>query len=216
MIPFSRSLDQVLRRHEASLRALYTEFSRGNELAATSKEVPSRKTLLAYQSLLGLEEWMRFLRYTRLLDGDRCTARHGTLAFVWSRMCVVGSENEDDVHTRTVHLQFEDFLEAIVRLSTMTGWPTDAEIDRAGYTDAGELLLSLQPFPAVYERFVAAHAAAWDEEPRQPIERCVDHLISWVIRVVEGALYGVSGCVFGGEDMRLTEKEVAAFRRQFD
>lgn len=216
MIPFSCSLNQVLRRHEASLRALYTEFSRGNELAATSKEVPSRKTLLAYQSLLGIEEWMLLLRCTRLLDGDRCTAHHGTLAFVWSRMCVVGSENEDDVRTRTVHLQFEDFLEAIVRLSTMTGWPTDAEIDRAGYTDAGELLLSLQPFPAVYERFVAEHAAAWDEEPRQPIERCVDHLISWVIRVVEGAVYGVSGCVFGGEDMRLTEKEVAAFRRLFD
>ena len=115
-----------------------------------------------------------------------------------------------------MHLQFEDFLEAIVRLSTMTGWPTDAEIDRAGYTDAGEYLLSLQPFSAVYERFAAEHAAAWDEEPRQPIERCVDHLISWVIRVVEGALYGVSGCVFGGEDMRLTEKEVAAFRRLFD
>ena len=52
-------------------------------------------------------------------------------------------------------MQFEDFLEAIVRLSTMTGWPSDAEIDRAGYTDAGEYLLSLQPFPAVYERFVA-------------------------------------------------------------
>ena len=50
-----QEVDQVLRRHEASLRALYTEFSRGDELAATNKEAPSRKTLLAYQSLLGLE-----------------------------------------------------------------------------------------------------------------------------------------------------------------
>ena len=120
------------------------------------------------------------------------------------------------MRARTVHLEFEDFLEAIVRLSTMTGWPTDAEIKRAGYTDAGEYLLSLQPFPAVYERFVAEHAAAWDEEPRQPIERCVDHLISWVVRVVEEAVYGAGGCISGGKDLRLTDKEVATFRRLFD
>jgi hypothetical protein len=43
---------------------------------------------------------MSLLRCTRLLDGDRCTARHGTLAFIWSRMCVVGSEDDDDVRTR--------------------------------------------------------------------------------------------------------------------
>ena len=97
---------QVLRRHEASLRALYTEFSRGNELATTSKEVPNRKTLLAYQSLLGLDEWMCLLRCTRLLDGKRCTPRHGTLAFVWSRMCVVGSENDDDVRIRSFTFAF--------------------------------------------------------------------------------------------------------------
>ena len=158
---------------------------------------------------------MCFLRCTRLLDGELCTARDGTLAFVWSRMCVVGSENNDGVRIRTVHLQFEDFLEAIVRLSTMTGWPTDTEITKAGCTDAGEYLLSLQPFPTVYARFVAEHRAAWDEEPRQPIERCVDHLISWVVRVVEDALYGeVSG--HAAQDMILYTKEVAAFRRLFD
>ena len=120
------------------------------------------------------------------------------------------------MRARTVHLEFEDFLEAIVRLSTMTGWPTDAEIEQAGYTDAGEYLLSLLPFPAVYQRFVAEHAAAWDEEPRQPIERCVDHLVSWVVRVVEEAMYGVGGCIAGGKDLRLTDKEVATFRRLFD
>lgn len=95
----------MLRRHEASLRALYSAFSRGNELASTYKELPSRDTLLAYQSLLGLDEWMSLLRCTRLLDGNRCTARHGTLAFVWSRMCVVGSEDDDDVRTRSISIR---------------------------------------------------------------------------------------------------------------
>lgn len=119
-MPFTYLLDQVLRRHEASLRALYTEFSRGNELAATSKEVPSRKTLLAYQSLLGLDEWMSLLRCTRLLDGDRCTARHGTLAFVWSRMCVVGSENDDDVRIRYYQVRAPTVLELVAHFHLLT------------------------------------------------------------------------------------------------
>ena len=80
-----------------------------------------------------------------------------------------------------------DRPEALVRVSTMVGWPTDAEIEEAGYTDAGEFLLNLRQFSNVYDRFMATHATSWDQEPRQPIERCVDHLIAWIIRVVAAA-----------------------------
>ena len=102
-------------------------------------------------------------------------------------MAVIGSEEDDAVVLKTQNLLFEDFLEALVRISTMVGWPTDAESEEAGYTDAGEFLRNLRQFSHVYDRFMAKHATSWDQEPRQPIERCVDHLIAWGIRVVAAA-----------------------------
>ena len=179
---YLEEVDKVLRRHETSLRALYTEFSR-------DKDGKSGKS----SSLMGYEEWIGFLQSVYVLDVGKaastymCSLKHGTFAFVWSRMAVAGSEDDNAVRMRFENLQFEDFLEALVRISTMVGWPTDEEIEESGYTDAGEFLLNLQQFANVYERFMAKNATSWDVEPRQPIERCVDHLISWVIRVVATA-----------------------------
>ena len=102
-------------------------------------------------------------------------------------MAVVGSEEDDAVVLKTQNLHFEDFLEALVRIATMVGWPTDEEIEQAGYRDAGEFLLNMQQFSHVYDRFMAKNATSWDEEPRQPIERCIAHLLAWVIRVVAAA-----------------------------
>ena len=113
---------------------------------------------------------------------------HGTCGrcFVFSRLRCVDEESERGKR-KVLQLSFEDFLEALVRISTMVGWPTDEEIEEAGYRDAGEFLLNLQQFSHVYDRFMAKNATSWDEEPRQPIERCIAHLLAWVIRVVAAA-----------------------------
>jgi len=179
---YQEEVDHVLRRHETSLRALYKEFARDLDGMIGKSSF-----------LMGFDEWIGFLQSVHVLDVGKgastqfCSHRHGTLAFVWSRMAVVGSEENDAVVLKTQNLHFEDFLEALVRISTMVGWPTDEEIEEAGYLDAGEFLLNLQQFSHVYDRFMAMNATSWDEEPRQPIERCVAHLLAWVIRVVAAA-----------------------------
>ena len=45
---------------------------------------------------------------------------------------------------RMQNLQFEDFLEAIVRLCGMKAMPLDADIQQGGYADAGDLIVSLR------------------------------------------------------------------------
>ena len=61
-----------------------------------------------------------------------------------------------------------------------------------------------------HQRFLEEHAQYWNTEHRsQPIWRALTHLISYLVRVVEG------GAQLGkGEDMKLTEREVAAFRKR--
>ena len=180
---YLEEVDEVLRRHEDSLRALYKEFSRDKD----DKGAKGSSKALSRSSLMGYDEWVFFCNALKIFDSETCSPRHGTYCFIWSRMAVVGNEDDDAVRVKMVHLYFEDFLEALVRLSTMKGWPTDEEISKAGYTDAGEFLINLQQFPTVYAKFAAEHAQSWDQEPRQPIARCVEHLISWLVRVVEGA-----------------------------
>ena len=180
---YLEEVDHILRRHETSLRALYKEFARDLD-----------GMIGKGSTLMGFDEWMAFLQSVHVVDHGKggastqfCSHRHGTLAFVWSRMAVVGSEEDDAVVLKTQNLHFEDFLEALVRIATMVGWPTDEEIEQAGYRDAGEFLLNMQQFSHVYDRFMAKNATSWDEEPRQPIERCIAHLLAWVIRVVAAA-----------------------------
>lgn len=60
----------------------------------------------------------------------------------------------------------------------------------------------------VHEQFILNHAQYWDEEPRQPIWRCVEHLITYIIRTIEAA--AISS---GGEDMKLTDREVKGFKK---
>ena len=56
------------------------------------------------------------------------------------------------------------------------------------------------------------HAQYWDTESRaQPTWRALAHLVSFIIRVVE------TGAQLGrGDDMKLTEHEVEAFRKTCD
>ena len=83
-------------------------------------------------------------------------------------------------HVRETCLHFEDFLEALVRLSVLIALPTDDEIEAAGCNDAGEFMAHLR-----FENcsaFAALHAQRsgdWPSaEPSQPIERCIAHTLA--------------------------------------
>ena len=106
-----------------------------------------------------------------------------------------------------VHMSFVDFLDAIVRLATMKGMPTDEEIKAAGCKDAGHFIHMMQATSgSAYTAFLQQHPQRWNEVPRQPIARCVEHLISLILVTVE-ATVGVS------MDLKLTETEASQFMR---
>lgn len=143
----------------------------------------------------------------RLLSSE-FTRREATLAFVWSRMRCV-DESSDASRRKLVHLSFEDFLEFLVRVSTMKALPTDAEIAAAGCADAGAFILGLQLFDANrYESFVADHTGRWDKELPQPIDRCVDHLIHLIIKTIEAS------AAAGSTDGKVSQREFTRFIEQ--
>lgn len=67
--------------------------------------------------VLGLDDWQRLLRDCVFFD-EAFQTREGTLCFVFSRLRAIDEESERG-KKRIAHLSFEDFLEAIVRVSTM-------------------------------------------------------------------------------------------------
>ena len=103
--------------------------------------------------------------------------------------------------------QWEDFLEAVVRLSLMIALPTDAEIEAVGAQDAGDYLLALRASQHEMRTFIEARKRPWYKEPTQQAGRCVDHLLSLVTRIVELNTRGA-------KDLVVSRDEANAFARR--
>jgi len=170
-------VDTVLRAHEVSLRAIFEANAYGDGRIGE---------VLKSERMLGIGEWMDFVADHRLCD-DAFTLDDAKQTFVWCRLRAI-DESAIDSRAKLTQLYFEDFLEAIVRVASRKALPTDAEVVRAGCTDGGELLLTLMDEcrPAAYAAFVQAHRPTAHSPPTQPVERCVAHLVSLLLRV-EGA-----------------------------
>lgn len=194
---YTEAVDAVLKRHAPSLKALYSRYA--------DARVVEQDTTLSKATLMSFEEWMKLCKDLNFID-DHFTLRHVSLCFVWSRMRVV-DENDPRSRIRMIHLSFVDFLEAIVRLATMKGMPTDEEIEAANCLDAGHFIHFQQSIPGTaYKQWLDSHAQHWNEVPAQPIERCVEHLISLILRTVEGS-------VSKKHDSKLSESEATKFMR---
>jgi hypothetical protein len=183
----------LLHSHRRSLRGIFEVYA----------DFPNLK--VRDDKLLSLADWMLLLRHLNFFD-EAFQQREGTLCFVFARLRAVDEESERG-KKRINHLSFEDFLEAIVRCATMKALPTKGELIFSGYKDAGSFLVQLRTNPAAYAQFVEHRERAWDEPLRQPIERCVEHLLSLVIRTIE-----VSTTGWG--DGKLSKSEITRFYRQ--
>ena len=109
---------------------------------------------------------------------------------------------------RQAHISFEDFLEALVRCSTMKTLPTRTELHHAGVPDAGTFLVNLRSNPSAYKSFVEERERDWDAPLRQPIEHCVESVIALIIRTIELSI-GTSG-----GDFQLSKTELIRFYKQ--
>ena len=88
-------------------------------------------------------------------------------------------------HLRETHITFEGFCEALCRVAVLKALPTDEEIDEAESADAGAYMEELRARDATsYTRMLQERQVAWGEEPPQPEERCVAHLLAIIMKRV--------------------------------
>jgi hypothetical protein len=90
-----------------------------------------------------------------------------------------------------------------VQIAPMKALPTDEEIAEAGQADAGMYLQWLaETDEAAYENLLEERATPWGAESAdQPIDRCVAHVISIIIRTIEADSSG-------SDDCNLTQHEI--------
>ena len=173
----------------SSMRALFNYYAQG----------PKGDLDMSYQ------DWLKFCNHLGLID-EHFTMREATLCFTLSRTHVL-DEDAPKSRRKILNLCFQDFCECIVRVSLEMPFPFDWEIRRSPFPDAGTFLLDLKKDEREYENFVEKHpeCASNFERPPQKPHRCVAHLISLLIRTVEG------GTERGEDDATITKEEVAAF-----
>lgn len=191
---YSEVVCEVLARHKKSLRALFDVYADMQGL----KTVATRT--------MSYDDWLLLLKHLCFFD-EAFQQREGVLCFVFSRLRVVDEESERGKR-RLNSLSFEDFLEAVVRVATMKALPTNAELAILGARDAGTFLIQLRANPAGYTAFVKARERGWEDPLRQPIRRCVEHLLSLIIRTIETGLSESAG------DMVLKRSELVRFHSQ--
>ena len=185
---YTQAVTEVLAKHEASLRNIFTVVAGGGREMHPSK------------LLLGLDEWAKFMDAVGFLGHD-LTYRDLRFAFVWSRMAVVDGRTERG-HHRSTQLPFEGFLECICRISQMKSLPTDDEIEAYGHAHAGSYMNWMKnQDEEAYELMIRKRATPWgSEQTYQPVARCVDHVIAMLIYVFEAE-------TAGSDNLALTERE---------
>ncbi|KOO26628.1 camp-dependent protein kinase regulatory subunit [Chrysochromulina tobinii] len=203
---YIKSTSLVLRRHAPSLRALYVKYAEGNEGASAN--------VLDTRSLLSLAEWLALLEHLGLFANEQLTQCDARLIFLWSRIrCCDDYSNASERALR--NLSYQDFLEAIVRLAAILALPTDEEIAEAHAADGGQYLLTLEEQATTeFRRFVHQRKQPLERAtasgPRQPIARCVDHLMHYVARIVEA---NTSREGDGAPNLEISQLEAANFAK---
>ncbi len=179
---YTEPVSLALKRHVESLKSLFVVYA---DIHAAGGSARGNVNSLESSKLLGLGELFVLINDLHMLD-ECLTRRYVIFAFVNSRMHVV-EEDKPQSRRKIANISFEDFLEFIVRLAVMKALPTDEEIKRSGRMDAGDFILELKQDPVKYSEFVRTRGRKIDEAPLQRVERCVEHLLSLIVRTVERA-----------------------------
>jgi len=159
--------------------------------------------------LMSVTEWEAFLSHVGLFESKQLSASEARLIFTWSRVrgaIGVASAYSDASQIRMRHLHFEDFLEALCRLSALLALPTDDDLEEVGSEDAGVYLMLLAEDPPAYRSFLTERRGALLKPPRQPIWRCVEHLVAYLARLVE---HNTSG----DKDLQVSAHEAHQFMK---
>jgi len=115
---YTRGASDVFARNEASLRAVFEIYAAGaDELVVTSEG-----------RLMSDDEWEQLLVDVGLLEqqlGAAFGRREAALCFVWAQTFVT---DEQKRRQKLTHLRYEDFLEAVARVTTFKPLPTAEQL----------------------------------------------------------------------------------------
>ena len=187
-------------KHAGSLRLIF------NAMARVSTTPGAKKLGL----LLGLAEWKTLIRRLHLIDVD-LTERDSTLCFVTSRMYVIDGST-DKGRVKESNIPFEGFLECLCRAAILKGYPTDEEIRHSEFADGGSYILYLRKeMPANYKRIMEEEAAPWGSPPKLPAERCLEHLLTLIIRTIEAQ----ASATTVGNDLQLSAVEMKTWSNMY-
>jgi hypothetical protein len=195
---YLESTDLVLKMYEPSLRAVYAAFARWQD---TGDGVPSTK-------LFDFNEYTKFISRLNLIGPGLMTMHDLRLPFFFSLMVVVDDSTAKG-RIRSVQLDFEDFLELLVRLAFMMPLPTDQEIFDLGVEHAGEYLDELEKCPVEAALFYQQRRRRLGHSLDQPIAHKVRHFIEWMLYSVRGGSDEVAKAI---SDLPVTRKDVERFR----
>jgi hypothetical protein len=195
---YLESTDLVLKMYEPSLRAVYAAFARWQD---TGDGVPSTK-------LFDFNEYTKFISRLNLIGPGLMTMHDLRMPFFFSLMVVVDDSTAKG-RIRSVQLDFEDFLELLVRLAFMMPLPTDQEIFDLGVEHAGEYLDELEKCPVEAALFYQQRRRRLGHSLDQPIAHKVRHFIEWMLYSVRGGSDEVAKAI---SDLPVTRKDVERFR----
>ena len=193
---YVQDIDTILKAWERTLRNIFNHYAFGDGAVGGDSST----------ELLGYEEW-RDLLIDLELYGQDLTHREVALSFVWSRMRIV---DERKSAARVQQLNFDEFLEALIRVAAFKAIPLDEEVYDAGCEDAGELMIRRQSLPPAQQaKLIEANMRDWDDPLPQPMSSLLEGLLSYVIRVMERAVYGDNCTKYDG---KISLNEVKKFK----
>uniref|UniRef100_A0A7S2HU36 Uncharacterized protein n=1 Tax=Haptolina brevifila TaxID=156173 RepID=A0A7S2HU36_9EUKA len=201
---YIQDVDATFREWESSLRAIYRVYSGGD--GAIGDEMHSNK-------LMDVAEWRTLLRDVQLMD-ESIRPKEATLIFVLSRMRVV-DERPVTSKARLCQLTFEDFLEALVRMSTVKVLPTQEQVFDNGCDSAFDFILGMREGGGEeYAAFVRLSMQPWNAPLREPIYQMLECLCSMIMSTIEHELMRERQNETRKSNSRISDKEVALFRKQ--
>eukprot|EP00966_Prymnesium_polylepis_P006756 155706-Prymnesium_polylepis.1 len=193
-------VEDVLVKHQPTLRALFDHYAALN--ADLSDVLQSKR-------LVSIGEWLTFVDDLGLIANGQVSELRAKMLSMCSR--IRGSADHTAKALRKLrNLSFEDFLEAIIRLSLQLVFPNDEEIEEGGASDAGQYLIALENAGMLTD-FITERQQPWGKPPAQRVWRCLEHLMCYVARVVES---DTTRKAHGETDMKIAPDEIAEFEKR--
>jgi len=199
---YHEKVSTVLEAAKSSIRTFYRRYA---EVSQTTGDA------LRDDEHMSMGEWLAFVTHMGLIESKQLTLFTAKMVFMWSRIRSADERAQgavesgakaaglatvlDASESRLHHIFLVDFMEALVRMSTLVALPTELEVEEAGASDAGDFLIAMQRNSPrdQYERFLTSHRSAhtqldgsdWDDYAAMPLWRRLEALLKLLIRTVE-------------------------------